>query len=355
MAATHIPYLRQLLKGKLTFWVHELHERYGDVVRISPNELSYRTPQSWKDIYGSRVGHTLLPKDPNFYRAPPGGIHSIITAPHKEHQGYRRLLSHAFSERALREQEPLMKVYVDLLIAKLHKRVDEKRLDMVDWYNWTTFDLIGDLSFGESFGCLEAAQYHPWVEMLFSSIKMTVLIAAAAVVPFGMWLLAITVGVKGMKIRQTHMDLTIEKVSKRLEAKTDRNDFMQYILRENANGLTMSKEEIMATCWHLIIAGSETTATLLSGATYYLLRNPDAMKKLKEEIRTTFQSEDQINIMNVSGLKYMLACLDEAMRLYPPVSGGLPRSVPRGGEVINGEFIPESVSTLTRLTFSTWY
>jgi len=345
VAATHFPYLRQLLNGDLTFWIHELHEKYGDVVRISPNELSYRTPESWKDNYGSRPGHILLPKDENFYRHPPGGVHSIITAPHKQHQLYRRLLAHAFSERALREQEPIMKTYVNLLIEQLHKRADGvSRLNMVDWYNWTTFDMIGDLSFGESFGCLEGARYHPWIDMLFNSIKMTVLAAASALIPMGEVLLALTVGVKGMKIRQTHMDLTVEKVSKRLEIKTDRNDFMKYILRETDDGRKMTTQEIMATCWHLIIAGSETTATLLSGVTYHLLRNPNALKALQGEVRNAFSTEEEINVKNVAGLKYMLACLDEAMRLYPPVSGGLPRSIPPGGETLGGEYIPEGVS-----------
>jgi cytochrome P450 len=94
----------------------------------------------------------------------------------------------------------------------------------------------------------------------------------------------------------------------------------------------------------LIIAGSETTATLLSGVTYYLLCNPSALKKLTEEVRTTFQSEEDININSVNRLNYMLACLDEALRIYPPVPIGLPRTVPRGGATITGYYIPEGVS-----------
>ena len=70
----------------------------------------------------------------------------------------------------------------------------------------------------------------------------------------------------------------------------------------------------------LIIAGSETTATLLSGVTYLLLTNPQALATLTKEVRSAFQSEDDININSVSRLTYMLACLNEALRMYPPVS-----------------------------------
>lgn len=49
--------------------------------------------------------------------------------------------------------------YIDLLIQRLDERTNQK-VDMVAWYNWTTFDIIGDLSLGESFGCLENARPH---------------------------------------------------------------------------------------------------------------------------------------------------------------------------------------------------
>lgn len=93
----------------------------------------------------------------------------------------------------------------------------------------------------------------------------------------------------------------------------------------------------------LIIGGSETTATLLSGVTYLLLKNPKAYKMLTHEVRTIFQSEEEINLISVNKLPYMLACLDEALRMYPPIANGLPRVCPMGGTNILGEYIPEKV------------
>ena len=94
----------------------------------------------------------------------------------------------------------------------------------------------------------------------------------------------------------------------------------------------------------LIIGGSETTATLLSGATYYLLSNPAKLAQLTEEVRSTFNSEEEITINSVSRLNYMLACLNEALRMYPPVPIGLPRIVPTGGARIAGHYIPENTT-----------
>lgn len=108
-------------------------------------------------------------------------------------------------------------------------------------------------------------------------------------------------------------------------------------------------EKLQANAGALIIAGSETTATLLSGVTYLLLKNPAALEKLTEEVRSTFKSEDEISINSVGHLKYMLACLDEALRIYPPTPSGLPRVVPQGGVNIVGNFVPENVSPAVEL------
>jgi cytochrome P450 len=80
----------------------------------------------------------------------------------------------------------------------------------------------------------------------------------------------------------------------------------------------MSFEELEDCCVQITLAGSETTASLLSGVTYYLLSNPSILDKLVKEIRTTFQNEDSITMVSTSGLKYELAVIEEALRIFPP-------------------------------------
>jgi cytochrome P450 len=347
-AATHIPRVRVLLSGQLSYHVLELHEKYGDVVRIGPNELSYNNANAWKDIYGFKQGHAQLPKDPNFYTSPPGGAHSIITTDVAGHSRMRRLVAHAFSEKALREQEPLMKGYMDLFIQRLHENCDNgnSKLDIVSWYNWTTFDIIGDLMFGEPFDCLENVGYHPWVSILFDSIKAATIFSTTALFPGAQTVIMALAPKKLIETRDYHQNLVVEKVKTRLERVTDRSDFMTYILRHN-DERGMSIPEIEATANAIMIAGSETTATLLSGVTYNLLRNPETLKKLVDEIRGAFATEEEITLIGVGQLKYLLAVLDEGLRMYPPVPVGLPRNVPEQGAVINGKFVPPKVSVLS--------
>lgn len=106
----------------------------------------------------------------------------------------------------------------------------------------------------------------------------------------------------------------------------------------------MSSIEIQENAEILIIAGSETTATTLSGATFLLATNPACLAKVNEEVRSSFQSETEINIVNTSKLKYTLAVLDETMRRYPPVAACTPRQTPPEGNIILGEYITGNVS-----------
>jgi averantin hydroxylase len=87
--------------------------------------------------------------------------------------------------------------------------------------------------------------------------------------------------------------------------------------------------------------GSETSSSALAAITYFLLHNPSTMEKLKEEVRSTFKSESEINIAGVQGLKYILAVIYEGLRMFPPLPGSMRRIVGPGGREIAGFFIPE--------------
>ena len=106
----------------------------------------------------------------------------------------------------------------------------------------------------------------------------------------------------------------------------------------------MSREEIMKTAGSLIIAGSESTATLLSGAIYYLLKNPTSLRKLRSEIDSKFPDDlSEITFAKLASLPYLNAVLQETLRVYPPVPGILPRRTQLGGAVINGHLIAPDV------------
>ena len=96
----------------------------------------------------------------------------------------------------------------------------------------------------------------------------------------------------------------------------------------------------------LIVAGSETTATALSGATYLLAINPQIRAKIDAELRANFKSEEEIDLLSVQKLDYLIATVHEALRIFPPVPSAIPRKTPPQGTTIAGEYIPGNVSLL---------
>jgi cytochrome P450 len=87
-------------------------------------------------------------------------VHGIqLAARDEDHARMRKNLAPAFSDKAIRTIEPVVTKYITLLIHKLHERA-EKPMNIEHWFNFTMFDLMGDLTFGESFGCLEKSTLH---------------------------------------------------------------------------------------------------------------------------------------------------------------------------------------------------
>lgn len=150
---------------------------------------------------------------------------------------------------------------------------------------------------------------------------------------------------EAIRKRKEFFGLAQQKVTKRLEKETERPDFMGYIMKNmpsEEKGLTRS--EIDSNAVIFLIAGSETTATLLSGTTYLLLKHPDIYSRLVQEIRSRFKTQSEITIEEVNKLDFMIACFQEGFRHYPPVPTGFPRVVPTGGDNISGHYVPEGTS-----------
>ncbi|KAF4472377.1 Isotrichodermin C-15 hydroxylase [Fusarium albosuccineum] len=322
-AISPIPYFYHLLRGDWHATLKQLHDRYGPVVRFAPTDVSFITAEAFKAIYGHKTagsGTRTFEKDELFYkdRRPHA---TIFNSNNEDHRRMRRLLAHAFSEKALHSQEDIMNHYVNKFIEKLTEQAAQgKAIDMTSWFNFATFDLIGDLAFGEPFGCLDSGGYHPWVRLTFQSTKVTAYRFIAQRLGIGHLLAHLLPKKTSMAYQEARFHVL-------------------YPPSQDDKG--MAQGEILELSDGLIVAGSETTATLLSGTTYFLLINRAKYDKLVDEIRSELNSEDEITIARVNQLSYTVAVLNEGLRMYPPVPIGLPRKVPMNGEVVQGYWLPE--------------
>ncbi|KAI1352187.1 cytochrome P450 [Xylaria sp. FL0043] len=340
---TVLPRVLWQLRGRLPFHVSELHKQYGPVVRVGPNELAFSSPQAWRDIYGhKKVGEEEFPKYEGTYKIFPHLPTSIINSDRLDHALLRRQLSHGFSDRSMREQEPIIGRYVDLLISRL-RDVSKKNSsqNLREWYNFATFDIIGDLSLGADggFGCLQDSNYHPWIHLINRAVRQSGIIQGLHHLGKIVSVPVVFASKSGLLADTKHRSIVYEKVGQRMEG-GERPDFLEGLIRKK-DELHLDLPRMTMNASLLILAGSETTATLLCGATYLLTTHPDVLRKLEQEVRSAFKSDDEITLTSVGNLSYMLACLNESLRQYPPVAAGLPRKSPKGGALVDGRFVPQ--------------
>ncbi|KAM0292742.1 hypothetical protein HYE67_011444 [Fusarium culmorum] len=324
----------------------KLHENYGPIVRIAPDRLLIDGSIAFPEVFSRRPNEAEFGKTVEFYGADRVGI---FPAFREDHRRQRRLMAHAFSESALTEQEGYIKYYVDLLMTRLKDKHADKGAasDMTEWFNFLTFDIIGELAFGDPFYSLEKSSYHPWIAMLFSSIKGNGKIMFLNNYPL-LRPLILLLGTKEIEMKRQSEQLGAEKTNKRIALGSDaRKDFMTYILR-NKDGMGMNHEEILRNAQGLIVAGSETTATALSGLTFFLGQNPEVYRRLTDEVRTWWKSDDEITIKSTAALPFLHACLEETLRMYPPAAEVPPRVSP--GAVVSGQYVPKG----TLITVSSW-
>ncbi|RDL38715.1 putative cytochrome P450 67 [Venustampulla echinocandica] len=335
----------------LEFW--RCHETYGPIVRFGPNSLSINTNTALKTIYGHRAN---VQKSQFYSVFPPtkdtANTHSSIDK--SNHARKRRVLSHAFSDGAIKSMEKYILANVRTFCSRLgppptfsEKQVGEKgwgvAQNMALWCNYLAFDVMGDLCFGKAFEMLESEKNHRVIDLMENAAHMHLILGTNPMIK--------TLGLnkvlfsKIYNMRMEYMAYSKGQAAERTKIglDSDRKDFFFHLLNardpETGNGFT--GPELWGESNLLIIAGSDTTSTALAAAFFYLTHSPATLQKLTAEVRSTFSDvEDICAGQTLSSCIYLRAVIDEAMRLSPPVGGILPREILPGGLDIDGLSLP---------------
>lgn len=333
----------------ITFW--RLHKKHGDIVRYGPNQISVNTSTGLKEIYG----HKANVKKSDWYSVfpPVEGAYSVWTCIDKAiHARKRRTLAHAFSDTALRDIEHCVTRNVNIFCSQLLS--EEARMkgewgepkNMSLMANYLTFDILAELSFGKSsFGMLEKPDHRDVVDLIFHNAWRCMICGTLPIIHrLGLDKILFPNLVRD---RNEFMNFSKAQALQRTKqgTDTDRKDFFSYLLhaKDPLTGQGFSTPELWAESNLLIIAGSDTPATAIAGVFYSLTHHPRVLQKLEKEIRSTFIHMDEIENYSsgkLTSCTYLRACIDETMRMSPPVTGTVPREVLPGGLVVDGHVIP---------------
>ncbi|CAJ2501230.1 Uu.00g040830.m01.CDS01 [Anthostomella pinea] len=328
-----------LLKLDAFRQLQKLHQKNGPFLRIGSNDLSIAHPQAIQAVYG--LGTRC--RKAAWYDLSYPMVSLQTTRDNALHGRRRRLWSSAFGERNLRDYEKRTSHYRELLINAIEKS-ESRPMDVAKWFNLFTFDVMGDLAFGNSFQMLETSKEHRAIKLLNSGLT-----GLGFKLP--MWFFRVMIGIPGLaRDWWGFMKYCVQQLENRMKnpkTKVDTPDIMSCLLKPSRNKRPTGLDRTLleGDSQLIVVAGSDTTSTTLTNIFRYLAEQPDQVDHLRAEIDKLPRSElgDYVPT-DLADLKHLNGTVNESLRLYPPVPTALPRLTPLEGLTIDGTFIPGNVT-----------
>ncbi|KAI7230270.1 hypothetical protein KC330_g7052 [Hortaea werneckii] len=344
-------------------WLYSLQEEYGTTFRYRPDAVLVNTPTAFKTIFGPRGN---VKKSDDYYRVWPKTIDVKstwnVTDVH-EHARKRRVLNHAFSEKALRSAEPSVHSNVDRWLDLFQEQGANgaKSFNMAHKINYLVFDILGDLCFGKSFGMKEPnSEVTNIPEILAEFLSLMNPICFSPFASWWVWLkprgldylinLAAPPALKNWenfvgrcRTERSRVQDEYERQEKpEAEQQKDFFYWFWHAIDPETGRKGYDLNELYGELELMIVAGSDTTSIVMSAMLFYMARNPDIQAKLAAEVRSTFTEAGEIKAgAQLSSCKYLRAFIQEACRMNAPVPAEPARTVMAGGTTVDGEFFPE--------------
>ncbi|KIX93851.1 uncharacterized protein Z520_10476 [Fonsecaea multimorphosa CBS 102226] len=339
-------------RGHIDTLQRDLHDKLGDIVRIAPDEVSISDPEAIKIIYGIKSGFVKTDFYDEFQAMKPHRDH-FSRRDEKVHADRRRYVNNLYSMTTILESEQCIDSCSEVFLPKMAKHADQCTVvDLGEWIQWYTFDVIGELFFGERFGFLDGEHdYENTIQHLDSLFPAA---AIGGVLPvyarrvlqlFGPLAPSIRAGITCFENIRKRAAAAVQGRLAEVEAgnrggRADMLDKLISLLQVKPGWVVM---DINSEVCSALLAGSDTTAIAIRAVLYYLMKTPAAMETLVDEILAASASgklSPSIRYAEAIELPYLVACIKEGLRIHPSVGMSLPRHVPPGGATISGRFFP---------------
>ncbi|GAW21086.1 hypothetical protein ANO14919_105990 [Xylariales sp. No.14919] len=329
-----------MMQLHLIMW--EDHRKYGRVIRHGPNKLLFNSAVALKDIY---LNDSRLSKSEAYLTILQASRQDTWnTIDKKSHRSRRRIIGAVLQESSLSRFQPTLLHEIDVLLGVILsscQRPGSFPLNMTNRFQYLTLDIVGQLAFGlphhtqtrkknRSLAMgLALVNYHNNISIQFPSLSRS-------------WLGSLMHLLTARQLRN-NWDALQKTVRKRMSQPLDAAYDMYYaVTKRMGSGLFEEKEfsPVWSEAALLYTAGGETSSTTMSALFFYLSRYPECYRKLASEIRSIFEKGTDIRTgPKLASCSYLRACIEETLRLAPPVTGALWRQLAHDDTEENGPLI----------------
>ncbi|KAF5337488.1 hypothetical protein D9758_013608 [Tetrapyrgos nigripes] len=364
--------------------LQELHQLYGPVVRVAPNQLHFNDPQAYVDIYSSTSKFT---KDPDFYGLFPMNDSLFTQTDPRKVSARKPLVAPFFSRQTVLTLEETIQSTVDTLIRQLLKNhsSSQRPANLNLALRSAAFDIITTYCFAKSINTVSYPDFHNDIILSMDSSLPTIplvkhfRIFKPIILNTPHWLTPILVPSMKRGLEQLRdVEDMVERVMKGSDSEggfSHRTIFhslldgaqsgeygagrrthsvtKQWLVDE---GITMrfAKSDTIdnLTKYRSRFAGSDTNSSTCVIGCRYVLADGEVLGKLVKELDEAWPDKSvPAKFELLEKLPYLTAVIKESLRLSPGVTSPLTRIVGAGGATIAGHFVPEGTSVAMANSF----
>ncbi|OTB09420.1 hypothetical protein M426DRAFT_315977 [Hypoxylon sp. CI-4A] len=349
--ASYLPefYYDMIKYGQYTKQIQKMHEKYGPLIRISPDEIHCNDINFVDEVYAG--GNRKRNKPLHLISGSAHADSAFGTMDHDLHRLRRGPVAKFFSRSMISRLEGDIHRLAHQLCDKLLVNV-QAPVDLAVAYSCFTTDAISAYCFGESFGFLDQEGWSPnfhvaevavlkpvFVLRFFPSLKML----------FGLSKYFINYLPEDVSLLLRSLEIDLPNLVRKTQAEIDSgvirdrptifDSLLQLSPKEKAP-LNLKHEAVA-----LIGAGTITTSWTLAVITYHLLNQPDTLEKLTKELKDNVKDLRELpNLSALENLPYLQGVIQEGFRLSYGVSGRSGRVATEEDLIYDGEWKEKKIA-----------
>ncbi|KAH7065703.1 cytochrome P450, partial [Paraphoma chrysanthemicola] len=324
-------YFEIVLNGQYSKEINRLHDVYGPIIRVTPNEIHVRDSRFFDEVYGKNVHLDKEGWDVRF--GTKGGVLTTVDA--AEHKRRRAALAPMFSRRSILDFVHIIYRHIDTLSIRMQEFSSRKEpINLSHAFPALTGDIIMDYFFGFNYAQLKHPQFQSFHDA-FIKIGGTGHIATQFPYIYPImnsipdWITEWLEPAAGplLKFRRDQRD----NIGRTLRGEDIKNNdakttIFHEILASKLPIEDKSQHRLAEEAQIVVGGGVETTAFALSIASFHIINNPRIYDRLHRELVETFPNRSKLDLYALEKMEYLKACVMECVRLSYGLSARNPRT-----------------------------
>ncbi|KAL6245379.1 hypothetical protein RBB50_007378 [Rhinocladiella similis] len=329
-------YYDVILSGQYIWKIRSMHEQYGPIVRINPEEVHIQDPKYYDQVYS---GPTHKRNKWTFFTNQSGLPQSAFGTPdHNLHRMRRGAMNPYFSKAKVRVLQSRIESSLSNLLVRFSEFQESgKPMTISLAYAALTNDIVMEYAFARSDNRLLAQDFDPsFKEAGEAGAKLGHFVKQMPWILTLMKVMPDSVQIALNPVMASYIRLNQDIIKHVSEINSHRDDpdskyqsqttIFHAILQGDLPESEKSPDRLWQDGQVVVIAGTLTTAAALSEITFHLLRQPAELQALKDELAKAIQEPTTLpDVAKLEQLPYLTATVKEGLRLSSGISTRLQR------------------------------